>query len=76
MIILGSVDSKTYSDVWYEFFCMLPITIIAHQIYYDTIIITIFNSSPVWMIVEPQTTENIKSEHKLIFPLQTLKELK
>ena len=44
------------SDVRYEILFVLPITrtIIAHQIYHDTIIITICNSSPVWMIVEPK----------------------
>ena len=34
------------SDVRYEIFFVLPITIIAQQIYHDTIIITICNSSP------------------------------
>ena len=28
-----------FSDVWYEIFYILPIMIIAHQIYNDTIII-------------------------------------
>ena len=44
------------SDVRYEIFYILAITIIAHQIYDDTIIIRTYNSSPVWMvaIVEPQ----------------------
>ena len=41
------------SDVQYEIFFRLPIMIIAHQIDHDTIIITICNSSPVWMIGEP-----------------------
>ena len=31
------------SDVHYKIFCILPITIIAHQIYHGTIIITICN---------------------------------
>ena len=44
---------------------ILPITIIAHQIYDDTIIIMISNSSPVWMIVEQQMTQNIWLEYKL-----------
>ena len=59
------------SDVWYEIFFILPITIIAQQIYHDTIIIMICNSSPVWIIVEPQMTQNIL-QFNYYYPLQTL----
>ena len=51
-------------DMKYIFF-VLPITIIAHEIYHDMIIITICNLSPVWMIVELQMTQNIWWEYKL-----------
>ena len=43
------------SDVRYEVFFILPIMIIAHQIYHDMQLITCVNYS----IVEPQMTQNI-----------------
>ena len=44
---------------------IILLSIIAYQIYYDMIIITICNSSPVWMIVEPQMTIDIWLQHNL-----------
>ena len=38
-----------------------PITIIAYQIYYNVIIVTI----KIWMIVEPQNTKNTKLAYKV-----------
>ena len=51
------------SDVRYEIFYILPITIITHRICHNVIIIAICFSSPVWMIVEIQMTKHL--EHKL-----------
>ena len=45
--ISHSIHKINISDVRYEIFYILPITIIAHQIYHNMIIITICNSSSV-----------------------------